>query len=813
MSDFTPHEAPIRTVQTLPVVLSSKPVGRDAELAQIYTQLKANHPVLIHGPAGVGKTTIAARLAGAYTQQPGGVLWLNVDNPSLEELLVRVGRAYNVSEITNSENPLGMIGAVENTLSSQKPFIVIDGAIQADMASRFISRCVTNLPILIINEEKIEGTWAALGIEKLNDAGATALYRQEARLQDDQQNDDIGSLVNLLDNMPLGIVVAARAMTVSKQTPAAYLTLVHQIVETAGDNKSAVALTASFRSLNGALQGLLLMLGATFRGAASAELISMVSSAPTDSIQQAMNILSQLRLVESTQRYGAFYYRLHPLTHRFAQTWLRGSNRLDELQTKVRDSTLDYAQKYSADTPDAHNKLALEMENLLATAQWDAEKDNRDTATQLVNVITQAGDFVGSRGYLFESLQLRALSSGNPLAFPAYDEPEEAIPVPEVDLEEAYEKEEENLESTFLHNVLDEAPEDMVLSDEETDTGAFEVNKLRSEIAEARQADDKEKQIELLKTLGQSQVDREMENEAIATYSEVLTNYEDLEDNPGTLETLDMLSALMVKTENSQAAVLHATRGIKLAEELKDDETRMHLLITLGDARQQLGESEDAANDYTQALTIARTSDDKQNEALILYKLGYAQLDNGEAQTAVDMWEQALTMFKAQEKRDYEGRVLGGLGSAYGELNRWAEAMNFHTSALHIARETGDKEEEGLQLGSLAYAATQTGQLGQAVLRYRQALHLAYENEAVDNIVSTVVDLARLLVESRRHIPLAELLVDDAITFEPNDKDVTQLKERIQSEKVLAESYGTQMLAVEGTAREYAANAYKLLEE
>jgi tetratricopeptide (TPR) repeat protein len=276
---------------------------------------------------------------------------------------------------------------------------------------------------------------------------------------------------------------------------------------------------------------------------------------------------------------------------------------------------------------------------------------------------------------------------------------------------------------------------------------------------------------------------------------------------------LEMLSALMLKTENSSAAVMNAARGVKLAESLGDAETQMQLLITLGDARQQLGESDQAATAYGAALGIARNRNDAQHEAIILYKLGSAQLDSGDAQSAIETLEGALAMFKGQGKRDYEGRVLGALGSAYGELERWAEALNFHMSALYIAREVRDSEEESLQLSSLGYASIQAGQLGQAVLRYRQALHLAYQANNRSNIVSTLIDLARLLIRSPRHLSVTELLIDEALRYDAHDKDARQFKERITAEKTAAAADGVNFVPVNGAAQTYAANAYKLLDE
>lgn len=926
MSDQKPHEATVHEAQALPVMLPARLVGRESALAQVYAQLKGGQPVLVHGAPGVGKTALVARLAAAYTQQPGGVLWMNVDNPRLEELLVRVGRAYGVEEIVNTATPLGMVGAVEATLKGGKPLIVLDGAIQPDVASRFISRCAGGLPLVIACEQPLDGAWATFELEPLTTEHATALFRQEALLKSDEHNPDVRRIVELLDNLPYGVIVAARALVAAKQTPGDYLQTLQQTISAVDGDGAIAALTTSFRPLTGALQGLLLMMGATFNGSASVELLSIISGAAPDAVQQALNLLTQLHLLERTQRYGEAYYHMHPITHRFVQASLQRTNRLEALQAKVREAVLGYAAKYSQDSAQAHDKLATEIETFLATARWAASKGERQVAAQITSYLDQAGDFVSERGYLYELQQVRAYGMVS-TAFPAYQSDEvdryapgadlddddfedefaedefddmaddsdevdrlddmradiaddddddfedEAEPFDDLDTLDAEDDDDEAIfiapsvfaeadddddeDSAEIETQTAPAPADLLLDDDDEFTGAddddaddespqdflfrmaqeaqdidegvvndevvtdpdaidlssADLNALRVALGKARQADVPAREVEILKAIGQQQIDQGMENEALGTYGELLTAYENQDNRRGILETLDMLSALMARTFNYQAALMHAARGINIAEEMGEDETRMQLLLTLGDARQQLGESETAAADYSRALAISRSRDDEQHEAVILYKLGYAQLDSNDTEAAVDTWEHALTLFKRQARRRYEGRVLGALGSAYGDLGRWAESVNFHTSALYIARETQDRDEESLQLVSMAYAATQANQLGEAVLRYRQALHLAYQTDQTENIVALVTDLARLLLQSRRHVTVAELLVEDALTVEPGDRELLQLRERIASEYQLAESYGTRLIEVAGTAQDYAANAYSLLED
>jgi tetratricopeptide (TPR) repeat protein len=804
----------------LPVMLPGKLIGREAVLAQVYAQLKENNTTLIYGEAGVGKTALAATLATAYAQQPGGVLWLSVDHPRLEELLVRVGRAYDVKEITNSDTPLGMVGAVENTLRTNKPFIVIDGEIDGGILARFISRCVTDLPVLVATPEPHVGMWETIEVPRLTTEQAVALFKREGRVAVNEDENVIAHIVDLVDPLPFSVIVAARAMVASKRTPPAFADILDQVAQSTEQGPS-VALTTSFRTLNGALQGLVLMMGAMFDGGAGPELLSMVSGAPQESVAQAMNILTQLHIVERINRAGDFYYRMHPITHAFARRYLVNAGKLEGLQTKVRTSVTQYAAKYS--TGQNNSELYREMDTFLATARWARENDQKQIALELADLLNGAGDFVQAYSYTYEIVQMRDTGARSTGAFPAY--PEDALPdapiLDEDDESSEYEVDEDALEVIDESEEIDVeetsgalSPEAMMeLPPEKIDFDAQDETQLRSLLGRVRQEDDVDSQIEILQSIGDRQVEKGMENEAISTYNELLEAYEAQDDDDGTLETLDMLSALMVKTGNAQPAVMHATRGIKLAQDLSDRENLLQLYMTLGDARQQLGESGQAIDDYTEALSVARQTDDTQHEAIVLYKLGFAQLDDGDTPTAIDTFEQALSLFKTQNKRGYEGRVMGGLGSAYGDLERWEEAVSFHTSALYIAREVIDKEEEALQLSSLAYAALRAGNLSESLLRYRQALHLAFEAGDKDNIVSLLVDVSRLLMRSRRHAHITELLLDTAAEYEANDKDIVQLRQKLEDVQTQAEEHGTMQKPVKGDARRYAANAYRLLEE
>lgn len=892
MADFTSHEAAVHQALSLPVVPPSKLFGRDLTLARVYANLKEGKPVLLYGAPGIGKTAIAATLAAAYTELPGGVVWLNVHNASLDELTARAARAYGAHHVANLEQPSSAVDRVAELLAQHRPLIVLDGQPDAAASGAFISRAAPGLPVLLTSDDELEGPWTALRIGRLEPDPALALYKAIANIRDAAQDAEVADLVGTLGHIPFAIVVAASTARADSQPAGAFKAALPQ-ASSASVTPQLLALTAAYRALPNALQGLLLIMGALPTGAASAELISLIAGAPEEAIQNAVTTLIGRQLVERTSRYQAPYYRIHSITHTFAETWLRGSNRLQALQAKVRDGVLQYARKHS--TAD-HDRLAAEVDNLIAIARSAAEEGDRNLAAALAGAIAQNGDFVNARGYVFELLTLRKLSASSTSAFPAYsaaDTPptpspaafapakvdedeaqaaeetleEEAVAADAADElydEEAFEEEafedeqpagiafdaeldEEDLEAAEAEpfDEEEEVPEfsDIsVLEDvgeaEEAHGGIpaisaaslppsepasdlNEIARLRTVLLQTRVSGDRRRQAETLTAIGQAQERAGDDIEASRSYVEALNLYEALNDRAAVLNLLEALAKVTTRINDVSAAVTYATRGAALAQELGNPSSRMRLLALLGDARALLEETSEAAAAYNAALEIVREMGDQRNEAMLKFKLGSVQLDSGDAEQAIRTWDDALKLFREQGRREYEGRVLGGLGSAYSALERWTEAINFHNAALYIAREVGDKEEECLQLTNLGDAfvqAHESGQptpgqanpLGQAVLRYRQALHLAYESNSRDDIVAITVALATLLVESPRHLAIAELLVDDALQLEPHDRDLKRLKERIEGERATLGTGAPQAL-VQGSAREYAANAYALL--
>lgn len=906
MAELRPLEAAVASMNDLPLRRFGRPIGRDDLLRALLQRLRQNQPLVLHGASGIGKTTIAATIANVYAQQSQqSVLWLPVNDPPLVELLVRVSRAYGALDVCNAANPYDERAALAALLRQHQPLIVLDGAVDATVLNQFYADCARDLPLVVTSEKALAGSaWRNQAIGNLSENDALLLFKQKAGIEGGDADSMASAIASQLNSEAFPVVLAARSMIISRQTPEDYHASLASMLEEYAGKADSAALAASVDALNPRLRDLLAQLSATPRGEASISFLRLMSDMPVSAIDQSMTILSRLFLVERFKRLDETCYRMHPLVHGFIQPRSAQEDRLDDLRAHVQTAVGDYLAAHSAG-PDALIRLLCELDNLIATAAWAAGNDDRDLAASILDALANVDGLADEAGYAYELTLLESLRDGTELSFDATDQPESddsptvessagvtvdgdgatqnLAQVGDLQAEDGVDEstqpaapqpaddstfisiDDEELQSvnidqlrTALHvasqnnetdrqlrilkaiakvqinqgrdndaasaygealeiyqtsadtdGVLEtlDALAGLLVSSESAPAILAQAN-LRPAITHVRQHDDTPRVLQILEAVGKAQIEHKREKEAVSTFNEVLEIHDAQDDKAGILGALDMLAGLLVRADAAVTALNHIQRGLHLAEELADRETEMFLRATLGDAHRALGEAVTAIENYEMALTIARDRDDQQNEANVLYKLGMAQLDAGYTKQAIEMLEGANELFKDQSKRDMEGLVLRGLGEINVKLQRWSEAVNFHTSALYIAREVQDKEAEAGQLRMLGKVLIQAERLPEALTSYRQALHVAYECENAANIVGVIGELVNLMMRNQFLASISELLVNDGLAYDPDDRELLRLKSEVSSAKELAAKRGAALAVVAGTAREYAANAY-----
>ncbi|MCY3833283.1 MAG: tetratricopeptide repeat protein [Chloroflexi bacterium] len=919
MAELAPLEAAVTSATDLPLRRLGRPVGRDELLRALLLRLRQSQQLILHGAAGAGKTTLAATIASVYLQQHDRpVLWLNVDDPPLVELVVRIARAYGDTDSSNDENPLTRMAAVKTLLSERKPLLALDGQIDSQVLAAFVRRCAADIPLVVTSPAPLpEGDWRNQPVGNLAESDAVRLFKQKAGIKDNSQDVAIQVIAAQLKQAAFPLALSARSMIIARQSPTNFSDTLAAALESHDDQPALAALSISFDGLNERLRDLLLFLCATLRGEASVAFLNLLSGIAAESIDMSMTILSRLFLVERFQRLGEACYRLHPLAHEFLKDWALERDRFDGLRADIVDATRDYLD-VRAKTDDAIMRLVIEMEGLIATAAWAAQNENQELAADILETLTPLAGQLAAEGYQYELTRLRAIRDGEELAFELPPEEEPALaPDPEsigeavaqsepvvedvlILLEEDDDDEPPLLddeEETLVRAADDEEPAPAIAIDDSTyiaiddkdlqsvnidqlrtalnvasqnnetsrqlqilkaiarmqinqgrekeaiatyggvleiyensedkdgvletldmlagllvanqsTPAAIEQVKLRTALSFARQHEDTPRVLQILEAVGKVQIDQNRADEAVATYNEVLAIHENDENKAGILQSLDMLAGLLVRSDSAVSALAHVQRGLHLADELDDGEAEMFLQITRGDAHKELGEASIAVEAYEAALRNARHRDDMQNEALILYKLGLAYLDAGESRRAIEMLEDANDRFKRQGKRDMEGEVLRGLGEVNVALERWSEAVNFHSSALYIARETGDRALEAQQLRHLGQILIKADKLPEALTRLRQALHVAYEEQNRDDIVGIIADLVSLMMRNLFLSSIAELLINDGLAYDAENRELLLLKKEVGAAKERAAGRGIALAVVAGSARDYAANAY-----
>ena len=913
MAELPPLEAAVTTVTDLPLRRLGRPIGRDELLRALLLRLRQSQQLVLHGAPGTGKTTVAATIANVYLQQHDRpVLWLNIDNPPLVELIVRIARAYGENDICNSENPLTGGAAVKALLSEKQPLLVLDGEIDSLVLAPFVRRCAADIPLVVTSSAPLaDGDWRNQPIGNLAERDAIRLFKQKAGIRDDKDDDAIQAIAAQLKQAAFPLALTARSMIIARQSAADFGGTLAEALESYEDQATMAALSISFAGLNERLRDLLLFLCATMRGEASVAFLNLLSGIAAESIDMNMTILSRLFLVERFQRLGEACYRLHPLVRGFLRDWALERDRFDALRADIVDTTRDYLDVHGG-TDDAIMRFMIEMENLIATAEWAARNEDAELADDITATLDPLETRLKAEGYGYELMRLRAIRDGEVLEFEEL--PEEA-PEPELVVEaEAGDRAEDGDDLTLLddddepllvdsdaeraaEDTDDEtAPETVAVDDStfiaiddkdlqsvnieqlrtalnvasqnnetarqlqilkaiarmqinqgrekeaiatygdvleiyensedkdgvletldmlagllvsnQSTPAAIEQVKLRTALSFARQHEDIPRVLQILEAVGKVQIEQKREKEAVATYNEILAVHEKQDDSKGILETLDMLAGLLVRSDSAVSALAHVQRGLHLAEELGDYEAEMFLQIARGDAHKELGEAAIAVEAYEGALRNARNRDDMQNEALILYKLGVAYLDAEESRRAIEMLEDANDRFKQQGKRDMEGQVLRGLGEVNVKLERWSEAINFHTSALYIAREIDDRALEGRQLRHLGQILIKADKLPEALTRFRQALHVAYEEQNSDDIIGVIANLVSLMMRNLFLSSIAELLINDGLSYDPENRELLLLKKEVAGAKERAAARGIALAVVAGSARDYAANAY-----
>ena len=226
---------------------------------------------------------------------------------------------------------------------------------------------------------------------------------------------------------------------------------------------------------------------------------------------------------------------------------------------------------------------------------------------------------------------------------------------------------------------------------------------------------------------GVEEYDRSQYRQALQSWQQALTIYQEIGDRQGEGNALCNLGIAYYSLGQYQQAIDYSQQALTIAREIGDRCREVYALGNLGITYNSLGQYQQAIDYYQQALTIAREIGYRQGEGNALGSLGIAYYSLGQYQQAIDYSQQYLTIAREIGDRRGESIALGNLGNAYGSLGQYQLAIDYHQQALTIAREIGDRGGEGNSLVNLGSAYNSLGQYQQAIDYHQQALTIARE--------------------------------------------------------------------------------------
>jgi tetratricopeptide (TPR) repeat protein len=144
----------------------------------------------------------------------------------------------------------------------------------------------------------------------------------------------------------------------------------------------------------------------------------------------------------------------------------------------------------------------------------------------------------------------------------------------------------------------------------------------------------------------------------------------------------------------------------------------------LGIEHARLRRQDEARDWYQRALDVVREVGDFASEGTLFGNLAVLELRHGRTDSAVDYFERALPIHRMVGHRRGEASALANLGIVHGIRGHNHDARECLESALHILREVGDRRSEAVALGNLARVHIREGRPEEASELYERALVL-----------------------------------------------------------------------------------------
>ena len=375
-----------------------KLIGRDAQLERVNNTLKTGEPLLIHGPGGLGKTSLVATAVAQHLEAGGKpVIWLEAGHLDASRILEALAASLDVYRQVAALTADSRITFMREILAENSYPIVLDDIWNDQALFQVMKAIPFGLPIILTSRSAIpiDGDMLDIGLLSSEDALSLLGYHARRDLKDDESAKQLCSMVG---NHTFAVELAGKHIKLGDDK--AIDTLLSKIKTSPhalaapgqfadfGRQSIQDLLQESYMMLDDDAKDLLTAMGGMKSHVTSASLLGQVLDQKTTDLAKKLESLEQRGLVRVEQHEKITAAYLHELTHSYARQLFRASRFWGTLPETV--------HKFVEAHKEDFDLLEFEQRNILGTLQRNAV--NAQTRINTMKILVLEG-YLNMRGH------------------------------------------------------------------------------------------------------------------------------------------------------------------------------------------------------------------------------------------------------------------------------------------------------------------------------------------------------------------------------------------------------------------------------
>lgn len=377
-------------------------VGRDTMVDRVLSEIKHNERVLLHGLAGMGKTSTAATIAAKYLENAEDaaqkVIWIELGKQTADTFFDAIANVLGEqSALSNKTGDQRILAMREMLLQQQNTLLVIDN-IWNEQAMIPIMRSVPHeVPVLMTSRKLLSIDGILIEIEQLDTDDALDLLQvHTGRTFKDTRSAQ--HLLETLGNHPYAIELAGSRLKIYRHITLEKLiqdiqSAPHDTGQLGGIKKRDITelLDESMAELSPALRDLLITMGGLYTTYASVVLLSEIVKQDEETLIENLAEIERNGLIRLYLENGNIpFYRMHDLTYSYLF--------MEFIKCFQRDFVYDGIYRYVYKMSTDHDAIAFNLSNILgAVRNLHRGSDHRHALDIMGKLMTDG--YVDSRGY------------------------------------------------------------------------------------------------------------------------------------------------------------------------------------------------------------------------------------------------------------------------------------------------------------------------------------------------------------------------------------------------------------------------------